>query len=158
MSDAALFQPTIPAVIPAPPSTARPLSRRARARIGSIERRLDRRYQIEAELEYRVIVEEKIAETGNGRTVNFSSRGILFESDCALAVGSDMELSVAWPVMLNNEVALKLCVSGAVARSEGNRHAIRILRYEFRLRGRNGLSGRRLPENPVPQPEQFSQK
>lgn len=100
------------------------------------DRRSDRRYEIAAELEYRVISGERVVQTGNGRTVNFSRTGILFEAEQPLPVGTEVEVSVAWPVRLDNAVAINLYISGQVARSISGHNAIRILDHEFRIRGR----------------------
>ena len=108
------------------------------------DRRSERRYAIAAELEYRVICGHQIIRTGTGRTVNLSKSGILFESEQTLPAGTEMEVSVAWPVRLRDTVALSFCVSGQVTWSRAERHALTILRYEFCVRGRYGLSRRRV--------------
>src|ERR1700682_1097654 len=107
------------------------------------DRRSERRYAIAANLEYRVIYDCEVIKTGIGRTVNLSKSGILFESEQILPAGTEMEVSVAWPVRLRDTVALNLCVSGRVAWSRAERHALTILRSEFCVRGRYGLSKRR---------------
>ena len=118
---------------------------RLRNTLWSNERRSSRRDTITADLEYRVMCDQEVVRTGSGRTVDLSNGGILFESDEGLPVGSDIEAAIAWPVLLENEVALNLCVSGRVSRSSDGKSAIKITNHEFCLRGRYRLSGPRFP-------------
>ena len=89
--------------------------------------------------------DQEVVRTGSGRTVDLSNGGILFESDEGLPVGCDIEAAIAWPVLLENEVALNLCVSGEVSRSSDGKSVIKIRNHEFCLRGRYRLSGPRFP-------------
>jgi hypothetical protein len=107
---------------------------------------------IAADLEYRVICGHQVIQTGIGRTVNLSKSGLLFESEQILPAGTDMEVSVAWPVRFHDTVALNLCLSGQVTWSSAERHALSILRHEFCVRGRYGLSNRRLSLWPEARP------
>jgi PilZ domain len=71
--------------------------------------------------------------TGQGRTVNISSTGILFEApDLPPAVSALVELSIAWPARLDNKVPLTLYVGGHTVWTRENRFAVAIQRYEFR--------------------------
>jgi len=72
------------------------------------ERRMKRRFEIEQDLRYKVLYGYRIAETGTGRTVNISSGGVWFTTNSMLATGMPMELSMAWPALLNGCRALKL--------------------------------------------------
>jgi hypothetical protein len=107
------------------------------------DRRLARRYPIATELEYRIIGREGLAYRGAGRTINLSTRGILFQSEQALTPGMRIELTIAWPARLNDAVDLNLCVSGRVARTDGKSHVVRIREHEFCVRGRYRLRGPR---------------
>ena len=49
-------------------------------------------------------------------------------------MGRMVEISVNWPARLDGTCALKFVASGRVIRSEENRAAVRIERYEFRTR------------------------
>jgi len=71
-------------------------------------------------------------ETGDGRTINISSAGVLFTSQHVLLPGRRLELSISWPAQLNNKCALKLVARGRVVRFEQGRAAIEIQQYEFR--------------------------
>jgi hypothetical protein len=46
-----------------------------------------------------------------------------------------VELSVTWPALLEGKCPLQFVATGRVVRSENNRAAVKIERYEFRTRG-----------------------
>lgn len=96
------------------------------------ERRSDRRYALRLDLRWKLIRRRRILEAGQGSTVDFSSGGVLFETERAMPVGLNVELSIAWPVLLHNVSQLQLVVSGKVVRSQGRRTAIRMTQHEFR--------------------------
>jgi hypothetical protein len=96
------------------------------------DRRHSDRFPIEREVRYRVLNKRSSEETGDGKTVNISSSGVLFSVDHMLLPGRRMELAISWPAQLNNKCALKLVARGRVVRFEGGRAAIEIQQYEFR--------------------------
>ncbi|MDX2152693.1 MAG: PilZ domain-containing protein [Bryobacteraceae bacterium] len=100
------------------------------------DRRSAKRYPIETDVTYRVMRGKKHLRSGTGRTVNISSKGLLLQAENPLPKGTDVELALEWPAMLNNECGLNLIVSGKVVRSEADISAVRILRYQFKTRGR----------------------
>jgi hypothetical protein len=64
-----------------------------------------------------------------------SSSGLLFITDRMLSPGLKVEVTLKWPVKLDERVGLQLVVFGQVVRvgSEGAMQAaVRIKRYEFR--------------------------
>jgi hypothetical protein len=105
-----------------------------RTRIGG-DRRSDRRYSLELEARWSVASRAGV-ESGEGRTVNLSSGGILLETGCALPVGGRVELWIAWPALLQTVAPRQLRVQGLVVRSEHGRTAIRIVRVKFRAAGK----------------------
>jgi c-di-GMP-binding flagellar brake protein YcgR len=96
------------------------------------DRRHSDRFPIEREVRYRVLNKRSSEETGEGKTVNISSSGVLFTVGHMLLPGRRMELAISWPAQLNNKCALKLVARGRVVRFEGGRAAIEIQQYEFR--------------------------
>jgi hypothetical protein len=74
-------------------------------------------------------------ETGVGRTLNISSSGVWFSSDNVLTSGMPVELSLTWPVLLNDVCPMKLMIYGCVVRSNDRGAAVAIERYEFRTQG-----------------------
>jgi hypothetical protein len=99
------------------------------------DRRYNRRYDIPLELRWKRIRRGKVMEVGTGKTVDLSSSGILFRAEQSLPLGARIELSVAWPVLVDNFPRLQLIVSGIVVRSTGNQNAIRMIQHEFRTVG-----------------------
>ena len=95
------------------------------------DRRDDRRYPIELELRYKVIARSRMQLSGAGRTMNMSSGGILFGCDQNLPAGAFVELSIHWPVLLQDTCPLTLLVVGRVVRCEDHRIAVKTSRYEF---------------------------
>jgi hypothetical protein len=96
------------------------------------DRRHSDRFPIEREVRYRVLNKRSGEETGDGRTINISSSGVLFTAEQILLPGRRVELSISWPAQLNNKCALKLVARGRVVRFEQGRAAIEIQQYEFR--------------------------
>ena len=99
------------------------------------DRRLDRRYPLDLELRWRVIHRCRVLREGEGRTLNLSIGGVLFDATCCLSVGMSVELSISWPVLLHNVTPIRLVVSGSVVRTEGTRAGIKIITREFRTLG-----------------------
>jgi c-di-GMP-binding flagellar brake protein YcgR len=99
------------------------------------ERRMKRRFQIEQEVRYKMLYGQRIAETGVGRTRNISSGGVWFTTENILTAGMPVELSVNWPVLLNDSCPMKLMIYGCVVRSTEKGAAVAIERYEFRTQG-----------------------
>src|SRR3954454_24362073 len=81
-----------------------------------VNRRSSRRYPIQMELHWKLIRRAKLVTSGDGRTVDFSSDGIIFDAGCSLPDGLDVNLSIRWPVLLNGELPMKLVVSGRIIR------------------------------------------
>jgi hypothetical protein len=103
---------------------------------GERERRVKRRFQIEQEVRYKMLYGQRIAETGTGRTMNISSGGVWFTTETMLTSGMPIEVSMTWPVLLNDSCPMKLMIYGCVVRSNDKGAAVAIERYEFRTQGR----------------------
>ena len=100
------------------------------------ERRLKRRFQIEQEVRYKMLYGQRIAETGTGKTLNISSSGVWFTTENMLTIGMPVEVSMNWPVLLNDSCPMKLMIYGCIVRSNEKGAAVAIERYEFRTQGR----------------------
>lgn len=105
-------------------------------RNGKDERRGKRRFRIEQEVRYRLLYGHRIAETGVGRTVDISSNGVWMTTQTQLNPGLPVELSIAWPALLNDVCPMKLVIYGCIMRSTPDGAAVAIERYEFRTQGR----------------------
>ena len=102
---------------------------------GERERRTKRRFQIEQDVRYKMLYGQRIAETGTGKTLNISSGGVWFTTESLLTAGMPVELSMSWPVLLNDSCPMKLMIYGCVIRSNDRGAAVAIERYEFRTQG-----------------------
>jgi hypothetical protein len=105
------------------------------SRVGERERRTKRRFQIEQEVRYKMLYGQRIAETGVGKSMNISSSGVWFSTETMLTSGMPVELSMTWPVLLNDSCPMKLMIYGCVVRSNERGAAVAIERYEFRTQG-----------------------
>jgi len=101
----------------------------------SEDRRAKRRYPINLPVQYKIVKNYLVIGTGSGNSLDLSSGGIAFTTSEPLKIGSYLELSVSWPVLLNQSCPLKLVASGRVVRSDQRSTAIRMDRYEFRTQG-----------------------
>jgi hypothetical protein len=105
------------------------------------ERRIKRRFRIDQEVRYKMLYGQRIAETGVGRTMNISSGGVWFSTENMLTSGMPVELSMNWPVLLNDSCPMKLMIYGCVIRSNEKGAAVAIERYEFRTQGSRTFQG-----------------
>lgn len=106
---------------------------------GGRERRAKRRFAVEQDIRYKMLYGQRIAETGTGRTANVSSGGVWFTTETMLTSGMPIELSMNWPVLLNDSCAMKLMIYGCVVRSNERGAAVAIERYEFRTQGSRSM-------------------
>jgi len=97
------------------------------------DRRAARRYSVDLELQYKLVKEAPIAYSG--KCCDMSSGGICFTSDQVLQEGSPVEVTIAWPFLLQNTCPLNLRIQGHVVRSDRQGTAVRTRTYEFRTAG-----------------------
>lgn len=100
------------------------------------ERRVADRFPIEREVHYRLIDKRREKQDGSGKTINMSSNGVLFTTECALIPGRRMEVAISWPAQLNGSVPLKLVARGRIVRCAEGKAAIAIQHYEFRTQSK----------------------
>ena len=96
------------------------------------DRRAYQRYHVTLDVRWTIIYRKQVLYSSTGRTVNFSSGGILFQTDDPPAVGRTIEIAIPWPVSLETDVPLQLIIQSSVVRTAGRRVAVGINRYEFR--------------------------
>ena len=104
------------------------------------ERRGNDRFPIVRDVKYKVISGRGDPESGAGKTVDVSSRGVLFTAPKSLAPGKRVELAISWPAQLDGKCALKLVARGKITRCRGNQVAVEIDKYEFRTQSSRGLT------------------
>jgi hypothetical protein len=107
---------------------------------GFPERRGTNRFPVREDVRYRLTQARTAKITGCGTTLNIGSGGILFTTEERLPLGRTVELSVNWPARLDGICPLQFVATGRVVRSDLQRAAVRIERYEFRTRSINGLT------------------
>jgi hypothetical protein len=101
-----------------------------------VERRAKKRFVMEREIRYRVLEQDQIIAVGSGKTINLSSNGVAFVTENELPVGAYIEVSIAWPALLENRCPLQLIGFGRVLRSAGRTAAATLEQYEFRTLAR----------------------
>lgn len=97
----------------------------------SIERRFKARYPIELNVRYQTYGQTKPV-SGIGRTVNFSSSGVLIAASETPADGDRLKLVVEWPSLLNGTTPLQLIMFGRVVRLNDSGFAVALEHYQFR--------------------------
>jgi PilZ domain len=100
------------------------------------DRRGKRRFSIARELRFKVLDSPRGSLTGIGNTVDISSGGIAFETVTSLAPGSLIEMSISWPVLLDQTCLMRLVVLGRVVRTRRQVVACTVDKYEFRTQAR----------------------
>src|ERR1039457_6164991 len=101
-----------------------------------IERRSKTRFPIHRELRYKVLQDDAVIECGIGETMDMASGGMSFQIEHSLRAGAFVELSISWPVLLDNSCAMRLIVFGRIVRAWGKISACRVDKYEFRTQAR----------------------
>jgi hypothetical protein len=101
--------------------------------LGFADRRANHRYAVSLELTYRLLKGDR---SGIGRTLDISSRGLCCAGMGPLAPGTWIELSLNWPIRLDNGCPLKMLVVGPVLRSDAGSTAIAIDTHRFHTRRR----------------------
>lgn len=105
------------------------------------DRRRKQRFPLNREVHYRLLHQPTV-EQGSGMAINASSVGIAFRCDHPLPLDARIELSVSWPISLEDTCPLRLVAKGRVVRCEGNSVACSIDKFEFRTQSR-GLTNLR---------------
>jgi len=93
------------------------------------------RFPIQKDVCYRCLRSGDLSAIGVGRTLQISSREVRFTTQHALQLGETVRVAMDWPAMLDNTCLMKLEICGSVVRSELDRAAVKIEKYEFRTRG-----------------------
>jgi len=105
------------------------------------DRRATDRFPLENDVRYKLLEARLSGQTGRGRTLNISSRGILFTTEARLPLGRRIEVAVDWPAKLNEHCGLKLVALGKIVRSSDDLTAINIEKYDFRTRATAAAGG-----------------
>jgi hypothetical protein len=101
-----------------------------------IERRSKTRFPIHRDLRYKLLENDIVIESGMGETIDMASGGMAFQIERTLQLGAFVELSISWPVLLDDSCAMRLIVFGRIIRAWGKSSACRVDKYEFRTQAR----------------------
>ena len=101
------------------------------------ERRSKRRFAIARDMRYKMAEENGVVEAaGSGETIDIGSGGVAFLTKDPLRPGALVELSISWPVLLQDACPLRLVVFGRIVRCTGRKAVCTIDKYEFRTQAR----------------------
>jgi hypothetical protein len=100
------------------------------------ERRTKFRFVIQRELRYKMLEDGATIASGSGQTMNIGSGGVAFVAEQPLKPGAFVELSISWPVLLDQTCPMRLIIFGRVLRSSGKKSVSSIDKYEFRTQAR----------------------
>lgn len=115
----------------------------------SIERRQKSRFPIIRELRYKLLDDVRVTAYGTGETVDMGSGGISFSTRQRLKEGCFVELSISWPVLLEDSCPVRLVVYGRVLRSSHAHAACTVDKYEFRTQARKKVVSRPERSDPI---------
>jgi hypothetical protein len=101
------------------------------------DRRSKNRFAIRRDLYFKVMERERIVSTGAGHTTDISSVGVAFEAAGRFRPGNLVQLSISWPVLLDETCLMQLMIVGRVVRTGQQDVACTIDRYEFRTQARH---------------------
>lgn len=99
------------------------------------ERREHRRYDLKLDLRWKVIRRRKVRDIGTGQTGDVSRGGVCFFAGRDIPAGTNVSLSITWPVLLDSVTPMLLAVHGKVVRSSEGWVSIKARQYEFRTQG-----------------------
>jgi hypothetical protein len=115
------------------------------------DRRAKHRFAITRELRFKVLDGERPTTTGIGNTINISSGGVAFETITNLVPGTLVEISISWPVLLDQTCLMRLVVLGRVVRTRRQIVACTVDKYEFRTQAR-------VPQTPLRRPADAAER
>jgi hypothetical protein len=96
------------------------------------ERRSNARYPLRLKLTFSAVTPPLCS--GDGETLHISSKELLFTANESFTIGQSLRVSMDWPARLDNRISLRLVVSGQILRSGGGQAALKIEKYQFRIR------------------------
>ena len=111
---------------------------------GSADRRNKSRFALRREMRYKLLDGANVIGSGSGSTLDISSKGAAFTAEEHLKPGTAIEISVAWPALLDGNCAIRLVAYGHVVRSTARTAACSIRKFEFRTQAPAGASLQRL--------------
>lgn len=99
------------------------------------DRRLNRRFNLQLPMTYRVSQKGSVLRAGAAVTSDISVNGIRFRCRKPIPVGAHAELNVEWPAKQGGEVPVTLAATGFVVRCEDGEAVVRLASRRFRIAG-----------------------
>src|ERR1035441_1293193 len=100
------------------------------------ERRSRFRFAFERDVRYKVAEDGVVVAIGSGKTIDIGSGGVAFATELPLIPGGFVELSISWPVLLEETLPMRFIVFGRLLRCAGRKAVCTIKKYEFRTQAR----------------------
>ena len=100
------------------------------------DRRSKFRFAMERDVRYKVAEDGVVVGAGSGQTMNMCSGGVAIVTEQPLTPGGFVELSISWPVLLDETCPMRFIVFGRILRCNGRKTVCSIDKYEFRTSGR----------------------
>ena len=100
------------------------------------DRRRKQRFSMQRDVRYKTAEDGVVVSAGNGQTLNIGSGGVAFVADGPMQAGVYVELSISWPVLLDESCPMRLVVFGRVIRASGKKAVCSVDKYEFRTQSR----------------------
>lgn len=92
-----------------------------------------KRFPLSLQLQFKIAYERDPV-VGTGHTLLMSSEEIVFRADRMIRPDANLELAIAWPVLLEDRVGLRLIVQGRILSTRGAIITVATSRYQFRTR------------------------
>ena len=100
------------------------------------DRRRKFRFGIQREIRYKLVEDGVLRASGAGNTLNLCSGGVAFSTEQALKPHAFAELSISWPILLDETCPMRLIIFGRILRSGDGTAVCSIDKYEFRTQAR----------------------
>lgn len=114
----------------------------ATAVLATPDRRRHRRFKLTFQLRYAI----RYGLAGEGQLLDIGSGGLRFRCESPLPAGKAIRIVLAWPLLLNGECSLKLCIRGRILRSDQRGTVVELKKYEFRTAGRAKVAAAGAPQ------------
>jgi hypothetical protein len=101
------------------------------------EKRTKSRFAIERDVRYKMADHGVVLAAGSGHTLNMGSGGVAFIAEQPLTLGAFVELSISWPVLLDETCPMRLVVFGRILRCTGRKTVCTIEKHEYRTQARS---------------------
>ncbi len=100
------------------------------------DRRAKMRFALHREMRFKLIENDIVIGSGAGVTIDMGSGGVAFLADKPMKTDTFVEISISWPVKLDDQCPVRLVTYGRVLRCGGQRVVCSIDKYEFRTQAR----------------------